>query len=618
MHYRRFSVTRIKTLLSRQPTYRLVLYGLITFLGLWAFFHSTASIPGSGLLWHPDSMKAYPKHYSPLVDVPQHVWENRAEQVRYAFLHAYGGYEEYAAPYDEILPLSKGRVNNFNGWGLTTFDSLDTMLIMGLEDQYKRGLEIVKQANFSVSHEQFAPFFETVIRYLGGLLSAYALSPEDEVLLGRAVDLVEKLDPVFNSTSGLAYFSVNPSTGTHRGPESGILAEVASLQLEYTYLAKLTGRKEHFHRANTVVQALSKANLNQTGGMLPIRWDLKSANPTNAHLSVGAQADSAHEYLLKLYLLTARTDKTSLEMYIRTTTHIISNLLYLSPTRHLLYVTDTTTPTFKGPGRPTHVFEHLSCFLPGLFALGVYTLPLDNLDTLGIDLTSLGSEANFGHAGKAYKRLRSYNLKQLHLWAAEGLAQTCWLTYADQPTGLGPDEMLMRTVTTPNPTKGRTGHTYGNQTEGSLWIEAVERWKKSGSRGEVPGLKEKTPVIYTEELRKNGGAHGRDYAIRKPGYLLRPETIESMYLLWRVTGDWKWRARGWAIFEAIQKETKTSCGYASLASVELSPARKQDSMPSYFLAETLKYLYLMFKTEDLIPLDQWVFNTEAHPLPVFE
>ena len=41
------------------------------------------------------------------------------------------------------------------------------------------------------------------------------------------------------------------------------------------------------------------------------------------------------------------------------------------------------------------------------------------------------------------------------------------------------------------------------------------------------------------------------------------------------------------------------------------------TLNSYFLAETLKYLYLLFAEEDLVPLHDWVFNTEAHPLPVF-
>jgi len=38
---------------------------------------------------------------------------------------------------------------------------------------------------------------------------------------------------------------------------------------------------------------------------------------------------------------------------------------------------------------------------------------------------------------------------------------------------------------------------------------------------------------------------------------------------------------------------------------------------SYFMAETLKYLYLLFLDDDIVPLEKWVFNTEAHPLPVF-
>lgn len=145
--------------------------------------------------------------------------------------------------------------------------------------------------------------------------------------------------------------------------------------------------------------------------------------------------------------------------------------------------------------------------------MGAHTLPLDKLDSLGIDLNNLGSEKEYGHAGKSYNILRSYNLKELHLWAAEGLAQTCWLTYADQPTGLGPDEVVMKS--TP---KQDTG-----EPDGYLWIDALEKWKKSGSRGEVPGLKEKNPVIYTEEERSSGNATARDYVLRKTGYLLRPE-----------------------------------------------------------------------------------------------
>lgn len=105
--------------------------------------------------------------------------------------------------------------------------------------------------------------------------------------------------------------------------------------------------------------------------------------------------------------------------------------------------------------------------------------------------------------------------------------------------------------------------------------------------------------------------------------------------MWKTTGDVKWRERGYAIFEAIEKHSRTEYGYASVGSVGYPPYSKIDDMPrycaahssivarltsvlSYFLAETLKYLYLLFDDEDPISLDKWVFNTEAHPLPVFE
>ena len=56
----------------------------------------------------------------------------------------------------------------------------------------------------------------------------------------------------------------------------------------------------------------------------------------------------------------------------------------------------------------------------------------------------------------------------------------------------------------------------------------------------------------------------------------------------------------------------------TLALYTNSSETRFDSLDSYFLAETLKYFYLLFSEEDIIPLDQWVFNTEAHPLPVYE
>ncbi|KAJ7210456.1 glycoside hydrolase family 47 protein [Mycena pura] len=557
---------------------------------------------------------------------PLKVWDQRAMQVKRAFMHAYHGYEELAAPHDELMPLSNGSSDLLNGWGLTAVDSLDTMLLMKLNGEYSRALAQVSKTTFPLPktslQDKFAPYFETVIRYLGGFLSGYAIS-QDPNLLRLAEDLAQKLDPVFDKYNKVfPAFSVNTQSGEVDGPEIGNLAEMASLQLEYLYLAKATGKKRYYDRASKVINALANSDLHRTGGMMPIKWNLTSGLPADSRLSVGGLADSAHEYFLKQYLLTGKTDKRSLEIYIRTTTHIISNLLYVSPTRRLLYATDTSHETDQHAGRPSHKMDHLSCFLPGLLALGAHTLPLDDSTALGLDLRTLG--AGLGWAERGYAALaRQPSLRETHLWAATGLAETCYLLYADQPTGLAPDEVLIK-IGSARWGLGEDGE--WQEGGGQRWLDEVEAWRtKAASSGTwkgrrlPPGVGEDLrPVIYTEQERQTGKGLGRDYAIRQKEYLLRPEVVESFYILWRVTGETRWREMGWRIFQAIERETRTSSGYAGLKTVEISPGLKMDQMPSYFLAETLKYLYLLFINDDPFPLDAWVFNTEAHPLPVFE
>ncbi|XP_042278451.1 mannosidase, alpha, class 1B, member 1b isoform X1 [Thunnus maccoyii] len=102
--------------------------------------------------------------------------------------------------------------------------------------------------------------------------------------------------------------------------------------------------------------------------------------------------------------------------------------------------------------------------------------------------------------------------------------------------------------------------------------------------------------------------------------LLRPETVESLFYLYRFTKDHKYRVWGWEILKSFNKYTKVSSGgYTSINNVrDPDYPSPRDKMESFFLGETLKYLYLLFSDDpDLISLDQYVFNTEAHPLPIW-
>jgi ER degradation enhancer, mannosidase alpha-like 2 len=101
-------------------------------------------------------------------------------------------------------------------------------------------------------------------------------------------------------------------------------------------------------------------------------------------------------------------------------------------------------------------------------------------------------------------------------------------------------------------------------------------------------------------------------SIVHPGYQLRPEALESAYYLFSFTGKERYRGMGRAMFEAIERWTRTDAGFAALADVRTK--EKQDRMHSFLLAETYKYAYLLFASAETLDLRRVVFNTEAHPI----
>ena len=178
---------------------------------------------------------------------------------------------------------------------------------------------------------------------------------------------------------------------------------------------------------------------------------------------------------------------------------IIRNLLYLSPNRQILYVTDIYTTSTTRPAVPTRKFEHLSCFLPGLLALGAHTLA-DEMDP---------------------------EERDLHNWAAAGLAHSCWLMYAEQPTGLAPEEVVFQRSPNVNPggmgrILSKTGDGEEELSNDDLWIDAVQRWKNKGKRGMPPGVPNKSGNGAAKPLL-GANADRREYFALNPKYLLRPE-----------------------------------------------------------------------------------------------
>ncbi|KAL4781640.1 glycoside hydrolase [Aspergillus varians] len=107
--------------------------------------------------------------------------------------------------------------------------------------------------------------------------------------------------------------------------------------------------------------------------------------------------------------------------------------------------------------------------------------------------------------------------------------------------------------------------------------------------------------------------------VRDKHFLLRPEAIESVFYMWRITGEEKYREAAWEMYLAIEAATRTEFGNADVRDVmvrDRSNLEREDSMESFWMAETLKYLFLIFGETGLVSLDEFVFNTEAHPFRI--
>ena len=76
--------------------------------------------------------------------------------------------------------------------------------------------------------------------------------------------------------------------------------------------------------------------------------------------------------------------------------------------------------------------------------------------------------------------------------------------------------------------------------------------------------------------------------------------------MYRITGDNYWREKGWDMFSSIHKYTASNFGAAAIADVTSDTPLPKDEMESFWLAETLKYFYLLFSDPSVVSLDDFV------------
>ncbi|KAI1815915.1 glycoside hydrolase family 47 protein [Poronia punctata] len=490
--------------------------------------------------------------------------EDRLGAVKEAFQRAWDGYYEYAFPNDSLKPISKSYQNDRNGWGASAVDAISTALIMENEKVVKQIVEHIKNVDFTktVKGGENVSLFETTIRYLAGLVSAYdfltgpfeGMIDDDsvQIILDQAVTLADALSVGFDTPSGVPINDLvfnGPDGPRTKDVATNGIATIGTLILEWTRLSDLTGDKAYGELAKKGEEYLINVRNPEVGEPYPglIGTDVYVKNGTFANGSGGwnGGTDSFYEYLIKMYLYDTERFGEYKDSWVKA---IDSSIKYL--TSH-----PTTRPdiTFlaayngAGPEKLNFVSSHLACFHGGNFILGGLTLD-----------------------------------KQKYIDFGLKLVEGCHETYISTATGIGPESFRWQdNKLSPNasnnaaPPKDQKGF----YDENGFWLSAAD-------------------------------------------YDLRPEVIESYYYAYRATGNTKYQDWAWDAFVNINRTCSAGVGFSAVTNVnEPDGGDFYDSQESFLFAEVLKYSYLIQAGDAPYQVkadhnNQWVFNTEAHPVRV--
>jgi mannosyl-oligosaccharide alpha-1,2-mannosidase len=268
-------------------------------------------------------------------------------------------------------------------------------------------------------------------------------------------------------------------------------------------------------------------------------------------------ADSTYEYLVKEYLLLGGQSEPYRHMYISAMEAIKKNLLFRGMDRHrqdLLFAGNIRFDTKSGEEIFEYQTEHLKCFLGGMVGLG----------------------------SRAFGRPDDLSI-------AQKLVNGCIWAYDLMPTGIMPETLHISGCRKSD----------SCEWEEEKWFRDILGWPDGT---ELPtNLREATRLII-----QNNGLQPPILEVADPKYRLRPEAIESIFILYRITGDKSLQSAAWRMFQNIEQYTKVKYGYAALKDTRDTRAAKLDAMESFWLAETLKYFYLIFSDPEIISLDEYV------------
>lgn len=506
-----------------------------------------------------------------------HIREQKRTVVRELTRRNWESYRHYAWKKDALLPLTGGSKDQFSGWAATLVDSLDTLWIMGLKEEFDEAVAAVAEIDFGKSTSGTVNIFETTIRYLGGLIAAYDLSKRP-VLLEKAVELGDMIFAGFNTPNRMPVDMMSFETaqkGTGLTVEHSVVsASPGTLSMEMTRLSQLTGDDKYYSAISRITDLFYEGrNKTALPGMFPMFVSMSHEDVTSGSVfTLAGCADSLYEYFPKMHALLSGLEPkyaALAESFIETAKkHLFFRPMV--PDNADILISGNVNIQADGSPLLDPESEHLACFIGGTVALAGRLLSSRENVATGVRL-----------------------------------ARGCAYVYAAFPTGMMPERFNMIPCSDP---------------ANCTWNETT--WFKG--RYLRPEYKEHLPKGFT--------------TAKDPRYILRPEAIESVFYLWRITGDKEWQDAAWNMWQAVANGTAAPHGSAAVMDVTIAKDKlpQEDYMEasslvrpflpllscylanlsisqSFWMAETLKYFYLVFSPPDLIDLDKYVLNTEAHP-----
>ena len=489
----------------------------------------------------------------------------RYEKVREAIAHAWKGYSDVALrsiksggviPADDLEPVSRSAMSWLN-YGATLHDSIDTLYLANLTSEYEHAVELITNFDIQTTSLEATKTFEYSLRVVGGLLGAYSLTGDPRLfaVAHHAADAI--MDGPFGASP-----TVIPRPFNVLAPR-----------------AKWWNWKAQLRRLYKMLYTLGRNYLTTEH-----QWNsLSGIGSFGLEFSFLTQISGDSKY---------RT--ISDDIFRHVTEHEEKGIVPIG------WSVLTGQPE-RGSG---------SLLGSGSDSFFEYLIKVPALDRCQYDggmemYTDFCTVSDKDHL-ELYQKMVKESLhpaytKTWHIGGQDGAQLKIPFEYGSRYDHLLcflPALLALGAHTQAGPSKDDDMTLAQDLLQG-----CGEMYKLSPS-----GLSADTGHL----------KHG-DFTPADSSYYLRPEFIESLFVMYRITKDERLQDIAWEVFENLEAHCKIDeGGYAGLRDVNNPSAGHVDDMPSYFLAETLKYLLLLFGPDDYVSLDDFVFTTEAHPLRILK